>query len=234
MPRYDSTVTVDTLALDTVATARTVVLTDYVGRLSNPSKMPGTAYGIPAAHCITGTKLRSVEGSTCSHCYAHERGAYAWPVVKAAYQRRFDTLGKPYWVEAMAEILNRKRGRRAGFHRWHDAGDLMSIEHLANICRVAELTPTVKHWCPTREYRIVADYMRQGGIIPANLNLRASAHMIGGQVPSFGHMTVSSVSDEHGRYPDAWECPARNQGNACGPCRACWDTDVEHVTYPVH
>jgi hypothetical protein len=41
-----------------------------VGGLSKPSKMPGWAYGIPAAECKTGAKLKLVPGSTCEGCYA--------------------------------------------------------------------------------------------------------------------------------------------------------------------
>ena len=45
-------------------------LTDIVGPLGYPSKMPGTAYGISAEACITGAKLASVPGSVCHDCYA--------------------------------------------------------------------------------------------------------------------------------------------------------------------
>jgi len=41
-----------------------------VGGLSKPSKMPGWAYGLPAAECKTGSKLVKIPGSVCSGCYA--------------------------------------------------------------------------------------------------------------------------------------------------------------------
>ena len=47
-----------------------------VGGLSKPSKMPGWAYGIPAAECKTGKKLQNVEGSTCYGCYALRAAMY--------------------------------------------------------------------------------------------------------------------------------------------------------------
>jgi hypothetical protein len=34
------------------------------GGLSKPSKMPGPAYNLPAAACLTGAKLVKVRGST--------------------------------------------------------------------------------------------------------------------------------------------------------------------------
>ena len=41
-----------------------------VGGLSKPSKMPGWAYGLPAAECKTGSKLAQQDNTTCSGCYA--------------------------------------------------------------------------------------------------------------------------------------------------------------------
>ncbi len=209
-------------------------LTAYVGGLSNPSKMPGYAYGLPAEDCKVGGKLRTVQGSTCAGCYAH-KGAYVWPTVKAAYRRRADAIDNPLWIEAMAELITRK-SRKIQFFRWHDSGDLQSVQHLANICKVCELTPDVQHWIPTREYRIVSEFVESGGTIPANLNIRMSAHMIGGAVPTFPRLadvTISTVSADDS-YEGAYNCPARFQGNECGDCRACWSTDVKHVDYHLH
>lgn len=212
---------------------RTAELWEYVGGLSKPSKMPGWAYGLPAAECLTGTRLRDVERSTCSECYAYERGAYAWRTVKAAYYRRLAAIERPLWAEAMAELITRKRQPH---FRWHDSGDLQSVDHLAAIVKVCELTPDVRHWLPTREYRILAEYERGGGRYPPNLTVRASAHMIGGKAPSFHGrpITVSTVSDDPATYPEAHRCPAPQQGNVCGDCRACWDRDVPHVDYHLH
>ena len=227
--------TLETAASADVVAWKTSELAEYVGGLSNPSKMPGYAYGLPAEDCKVGGKLRAVAGSTCSGCYAH-KGAYAWRTVKAAYRRRADAIDRPLWVEAMAELITRK-SRKVPFFRWHDSGDLQSVEHFGRICRVAELTPDVTHWLPTREYRIVSEYVEQGGTIPANLTVRLSAHMIGGAVPTFprlsGLVTISTVSADDS-YAEAHNCPARFQGNACGDCRACWSPDVAHVDYHLH
>ena len=50
-----------------------------VGGLAKPSKMPGWAYGIPAAECKTGEKLKKIKGSTCEGCYA-EKGCYVFQI----------------------------------------------------------------------------------------------------------------------------------------------------------
>jgi hypothetical protein len=97
-----------------------------VGGLSKPSKMPGWAYGIPAAECKTGKKLQDVPGSTCEGCYA-TKGCYVFPVVQAAQYRRLAAIKNPYWVEAMATLINSKKSK---YFRWHDSGDVQNVDHL--------------------------------------------------------------------------------------------------------
>jgi hypothetical protein len=59
----------------------TIEALKIVGGLSKPSKMPGWAYGIPAAECKTGKKLQDVVGSTCEGCYA-TKGCYVFRLYK--------------------------------------------------------------------------------------------------------------------------------------------------------
>ncbi len=214
-------------------------LWDYVGGLSQPSKMPGYGYSLPAAECRVGSKLGPLPDSTCHYCYA-QRGRYVFPNVQRAMYRRLECIDKPYWAEAMAELLLRKQANSRGVKdldvfRWHDSGDIQSAQHMRAIVRVAELTPSVRHWIPTREYREVTSYLKAGGRVPENLNVRMSAHMVGGRVPSFKGLplTVSTVRRDE---PPAGthQCPARQQQNACGSCRACWNRNIAVVNYPLH
>lgn len=179
--------------------------------------MPGRAYSIPARYCLTGSKLRNVEGSPCAVCYAM-RNRYTFQNVQDVLDRRYAALDSPQWVPAMAHLINSSGNR---WFRWHDSGDLQSVEHLAKICAVCRLTPSVKHWLPTREYSIVADYRKEHEW-PRNLCVRLSAHIVDGPLPKalakrLG-CSVSGVSatGDH-------NCPASQQGNSCGDCRACWD-----------
>jgi hypothetical protein len=128
-----------------------------IGSLSNPSKMPSFAWGIPIQYCVTGSKLALVEGTICNKCYAG-KGCYVFPVVKAMYQRRYEAIGLPEWVDYMAQLITQKyknldKSRR--FHRWFDSGDVQSYEHLMKIFEVCKLTPHIKYWLATREYKII-------------------------------------------------------------------------------
>ena len=57
------------------------------GSLSNPSKMPGHGYALPAYRCRIGSLLQLVPKAVCYYCYAL-RGRYLFPAVIAAMEKR--------------------------------------------------------------------------------------------------------------------------------------------------
>jgi Gene product 88 len=214
---------------------------NIAGSLGYPSKMPGTSYGISAKACITGSKLAAIPGSVCHGCYAL-KGNYLYPSIQVAHDNRLNGISNPLWTAAMVDLLltTHKRGTNArgqkiakGWHRWHDSGDLQSIEHLTKICAVAALTPKIRHWLPTRELGIVAKYKAQGGTVPANLVVRVSATMIDGPATK-AWPTTSGVHDKRRPGKRTHVCPAPEQDGKCGPCRACWNPKVKHVSYHKH
>jgi len=192
---------------------------EITGGLSAPSKMPGPAYNLPASQCITGSKLVNVPGSVCHGCYAL-KGRYRFNNVKTALARRLKSLDHPDWVRAMVVLID-----KAPWFRWHDSGDVQGPEHIKKIFEVCKLTPGTMHWMPTREARFLK--LMDPDIIPSNLIIRMSSHMINQGPVTFWPWT-STVSTQ------AKTCPAADQGNQCRDCRACWDRSVSNVTYPKH
>ena len=132
---------------------------DIAGALGHPSKMPGYSYGISAKNCITGSKLRKVPGSVCSSCYAMTDWYHSWRPLLMGHARRWNGLRHPRWVDAMVRMISSACTPPDNYFRWHDSGDLQGLWHLENIVRVAERTPEVNHWIPTREYGIVAAFL---------------------------------------------------------------------------
>ena len=189
------------------------------GGLSAPSKMPGPSYNLPATQCITGAKLAKIPGSVCHGCYAL-KGRYRFNNVKAAMARRLEALGHPDWIAAMTVLI-----KGEPVFRWHDSGDLQSPEHLKAIFEVCKNTPETRHWMPTREARFLR--LMDPDVIPKNLIIRFSSHMVDQQAVGWWPWT-STVSTK------SKTCPAKDQGNQCQSCRACWDRNVSNVTYPKH
>jgi len=219
-----------TMADQQLCGASWATLDALTGGLSLPSKMPGHSFSISAKRCKVGAALRKVAGSTCSKCYAL-KGRYVFPNVAAAMERRYQAMraNPTAWAAGMIASI-RKTGDK--HFRWHDSGDLQGMNHLFAIVVIAEATPWVQHWLPTREYALVREYLRQYGSFPVNLTVRVSAPMIG----SVASEWENSSSVDAARTPmTAWvDCPASKQGNKCMDCRACWDKDVEVVNYKKH
>lgn len=206
---------------------RTAELSTLVGGLSAPSKMPGFGYSIPAQNCRVGSLLRNVKGSVCFSCYAF-KGRYSFPNVQNAMKRRLETISRPYWTEAMTELISRK-AKKVPYFRWHDSGDVQDLEHLSKIVEIAKNLPSIFFWLPTREYAIVKKFLAENPSgFPANLTVRISAPMIGQELPKIPGTVNSSVDGE------GISCPAPEQGNSCGSCRACWNPNVERISYHKH
>jgi len=188
--------------------------------LSQPNKMPGYAYGIPAPECKTGSKLRLIPGSVCHGCYAMKGNYTRYPVIMQVQYKRLESLKNPLWVEAMATLINSKKEK---VFRWHDAGDVQDLDHLNKIFAVCKLTPTVQHWMPTREAWI-KDHLSR---CPDNLIIRLSMTMI--DQPAAGSWPNTSTVVTTGA-----KCPAPTQGGKCLDCRACWSKDIKNISYGKH
>jgi len=190
-----------------------------VGGLSKPSKMPGWSIGIPAKECKTGSKLRLIPNSVCSECYAL-KNCYMFKVVQEAQYKRLKAIDHPQWVEAMALLINSKK---PDVFRWHDSGDVQDVQHLEKIFEVCRATPAKRHWMPTREAWI-KDHMHMA---PANLVVRFSSPMVDqGPVKSWANTSTVSTKSR--------SCPAPDNNNECGSCRACWDPLVKNIEYGKH
>lgn len=200
------------------------------GALSAPSKMPCHGYSTPASACHTGSRLAKVPGSVCAGCYAL-KGRYPFPAVQNALAKRLKAIESVQWTSDMVELIARKE--KSGFFRWHDSGDLQSVQHLFAICEIARCLPQIRFWLPTREYGIVSQYLEIGDI-PDNLTIRLSAFKIDGPAPAsiakrLGVQTSTVVTDK-----SEVTCPSSKQGNKCLECRNCWDKSIGNIAYGKH
>jgi len=191
------------------------------GGLSAPGKMPEGSYNLPASMCQTGAKLRLVPDTPCYECYAFN-GRYNFPNVKDALTRRLESLTHPQWVEAMGVLVQGKK-----HFRWHDSGDLQGVQHLKNIFEVCKLTSSTQHWLPTQERQYLP---LNTDSIPKNLLIRLSnAKNDTKPGRAWDHWSTVVTTPRAGHV-----CPAPDQGNVCGSCRACWSKDVKEVQYRIH
>lgn len=214
---------------------------DIIGGLSQPSKMPWFGWSISAFACKTGSKLRQVPGSVCSKCYAC-KGNYMFPTVKNAHERRLEALSDERFVAAFIMVLtNLYQRTRLAYEkdgvlvkenrfRWHDSGDLQSLEHLEKINEIALATPFLDHWLPSKEHGIVNQFLKKHGSFAPNLVVRMSAVMTG---ESFKTRPMGLSFSAVNVTTELNQCPASQQEGKCKDCRQCWNKDVD-VSYPLH
>ena len=196
--------------------------------LGRAGKMPCPTYNTPASLCVTGSKLRKTEGTTCHGCYAM-KGNYLFPNVQEGLTKRFKAFLHPRFVEAMTFMIKRYSAK-SGYFRWFDSGDLKDMAMLEKIVMICQQTPKIEHWLPTREVKVVSDYLKIYKQFPDNLTVRVSSPMIDGKPLNFDY--TSTV--HHKEKAMGHDCPARFQDNECRDCRACWSKEVKNVSYHKH
>lgn len=213
----------------------TIKAANEIAKISNRnSKMPGSTFAQDSFACNVGSRLASVAGSVCEKCYAR-RIQKMRPSVNKGWKanlekaRQWIQVNPEQWAQACAiQIMRAANKSGEMFHRWFDSGDLDSVDQLAAICKVAEKTPEISHWLPTREISIVTRYKRAGGIFPANLVVRVSSPMVDDKPLAWPN---TSTVHSKGAQVHGHECPAYKQNNNCQSCRACWDKTVPNVSY---
>jgi hypothetical protein len=201
--------------------------TEIIGGFTVTSKMPTISYSISAKDCITGSKLRLIPNTVCSTCYALKGNyvRYAKNIEKAQ-NKRLKAIFSKDWTNAMIYIMKHQKAVvNSGLFRWHDSGDLQSMEHLQKIIDIAKATPKIKHWLPTKESNFIQNYK---GNIPKNLIIRLSGSFINGKTPKYKN-TSTVTSDK-----DQATCRAFENKGQCGNCRKCWDSSIKNVSYLNH
>jgi len=187
--------------------------------LTKTSKMPGKSYSLPAWECKTGWKLAQIPGTPCFSCYAKKGNYTRYPKIKEVQYKRLTAIDNPLWVKAMAVQIKDK------YFRWHDAGDIQSIDHLRKIFEVCRLTPNTLHWLPTQERQFILAVDKNE--IPDNLIIRLSGSKVNGTIPNAWEYTSSVVTTNA-------SCPSSKQNGQCLDCRQCWDKSVKNVSYGKH
>jgi len=240
------------------------------GTLSKTSKMPCRSYGITAKACQTGTAMKQLNQDklhiTCTHdiqialkdgkliptcalCYCDDRGNYNYPSVMSSLHKRLESITNPLWTEALVYMIEHERTKGYEYFRWHDSGDIQSLDHIEQIIVACICTPLVAHWLPTLEAGThIAQFVQKYGSIDRirNLCVRASTPFINSRsMPNkkLGVQASVVIADdrtfrkEMTTFMNDNICTAKlhtgEDKGKCGACRKCWDKNIDVIKYPL-
>jgi hypothetical protein len=196
--------------------------------LSKAGKMPCRSWSLQAGSTCPG----SIDPKTkqpvevCSGCYA-KLGNYNYSHVKTPRENnRLDWI-KPDWVDRMIAELDNDR-----YFRWFDSGDVYHPKLAEKIYLVMKNTPWVKHWLPTKSYKVakIKPWLAKMKRLP-NVTVRYSADSINGK---YNRVHGSTVIPSIDYAIKAFVCQSYKNDGQCGPCRACWDKSIPVVAYVAH
>lgn len=195
-------------------------------KLSKTSKLDGIlSWSLEALKTCSG----AIEGGqlvpACEGCYARS-GNYRFPNVKAPRIHNKQDWKRKEWVSDMVKELDNER-----YFRWFDSGDIYSVALATKIHEVIRLTPHVKHWIPTRQYKFAKwDYILNKIKQLPNAMVRNSSDSVTGKYDN-RHGSVIGLK-EH--LTDVKICEAYENGGKCNGCRACWDKNIPVIGYIAH
>ena len=96
-------------------------------------------------------------------CYA-QKGAYAWPKVKQAYNNRYLLTKQDNFINLMNEAIQKKK---VDILRLHDSGDFYSIDYLNKWVEIANANKEVIFYAYTKSI----PFFKKNLDIPTNLKI---------------------------------------------------------------
>ena len=189
------------------------------------SKLGGQIYSINLPPIVT---CRS--NAPCfKGCYAC-KGNWLFPNVKNSLQQNLEAYknNPALFFESVAAQTALVR-----FCRWHSSGDIVDMQYLEGMCKVARKNKETHYLCFTKKYEIINEFLSKGKRIPKNLSIVFSAwsNWIPENPYDLPMTYVYGKEFNNELIPkDAIPC-----GGKCETCQACWTLKKgQHVYFLKH
>lgn len=176
---------------------------------------------IPSVNLPAGVTCRA-DAPCQKGCYA-KRGNWNYKNVKTSLENNFNVFKndpKAYFDDIISQLNNDDITYK--FFRWHSSGDIVNLEYLKGIIRVAESCPQTKFLCFTKKFNLVNMYLEFNPNIPSNLKIVFSAWDNTFKVNNPFNLPVTYVNfKDKTRNADIPEFAIPCVGK-CYQCKACW------------
>lgn len=120
--------------------------------------------------------------------------------------------------------------------RFHDSGDIPSLDYLKQMCKLADRLPAVQFMTYTKQYAIVNEYLYKE-FLPENFIIFFSAWDKLWEVPNPHDLPIAYVKFKDVRLtpeipPYAFHCPGKQ--TTCSACGVCFNKKTKAVYFDEH
>ena len=189
---------------------------------------------IPSINLPAGLTCRA-DAPCQKGCYA-KKGNFTYKNVKQSLLNNlevFNNSPEDYFNQIINELNNGDITYK--FFRWHSSGDIVNLEYLKGVIRVAEACPQTKFLCFTKKFMLVNMYLEFNPNIPENLHIVFSAWDKDFKVNNPHNLPVTYVNfKDSSKNPEIPEYAIPCVGK-CYECKACWSlTKGQSVVFNQH
>ena len=156
------------------------------------------------------------ENAPCKkYCYAC-KGNFNFPSVKTSVNNNYNAFidnSELYFSEIIV------RTALCRFVRWHSSGDIINMDYLIGMCKVARKNKGTKYLAFTKKYELVNEYLASGKKIPKNLSIVFS------NWDDFKCDNPFNLPTAYVRFNENTDIPenAIHCNNKCSECQICWN-----------
>lgn len=157
-------------------------------------------------------------GSCAKKCYANKL-CRIYPSVRNAYNKNLDILKKnrkAYFTQVKAVAM------LSGFFRWHVSGDIIDIDYLDNMCKLARQCKNTKFLAFTKNYEDINNYFMTHKK-PSNLQILFSIPFDGARIENPHNLPKAAVILK-GQEPEKSYKICGGNCSECANCGiGCWE-----------
>lgn len=173
---------------------------------------------IPSINLPAGITCRA-DAPCKKECYAR-KGNFAYRPVKECYTNNLNHYLKDPtgYFDEIIKFFNQPLAIYR-YARWHSSGDIVDMQYLNGMCRVAHKCKRTKFLCFTKKYELVNKYLDNDGCIPPNLHIVFSGWDKDWTFDNPYNLPTAYVrfKNDDRNFSKAKECSGK-----CYECVACW------------
>lgn len=155
-------------------------------------------------------------------CYA-TKGRFRFQNVKQSMKNNYDEYlrdSNNYFTEIKHAINNGMVSY--AYFRWHASGDIVNEKYFEGMVQTAVDLPNTKFLAFTKKFELVNSYIKNGGVIPQNLNIVFSAWGDSFKIENPYDFPIAHVRF-HDRENKSIPTTALECSGDCTNCLQCWN-----------